>query len=351
MIKSNEYIKFNSKKVDILKLLLAVLVVCIHTTKVGVLLRPVFRIAVPLFFIITSYLFFLKQSQLATLYERRRALWRYVKRILILYLFWFVVLLEPTSRARQWFDDFGIDKMLDIVKNFFLSSTFMASWFLMASVVAVVIVWFLAEKKVKDLWLLVLGAVSYVCCCMVSNYYFLCQSIPGFEKAYTSFAQVFTSPYNSFPVALLFVAMGKCLAQRSLHLSTRALCTVLGLSLVLIYCEFFFIKYCGTVVNDDCYLALPLLCMSVFMLVGQSAPLESSFDTKALRACSTIIYCSHATIAYQVGCELRELLLNPNSFQYLAFRFVGTFLCVFVLSYTILQLEKLKPLSFLRYSH
>lgn len=351
MIQSNDYVKYNSKKIDILKLILAILVVCIHTTRVGGALRPIFRIAVPLFFIISSYLFFLKQSKQATVIERKRALWRYVKRILILYFFWFVVLFEPTARARQWFNDFNFGTVLDIVKNFFLSSTFIASWFLIASIVAMVIVWFLAEKKVKDVWLLALGAVLYGVCCLVSNYYFLCLSIPGFESAYSTFTQVFTYPFNSFPVALLFVVMGKILAQRSLHIPIRALRIMLALSLVLIYCEFFFIKYCGTVVCDDCYFALPPLCMSLFMLVGQSTPMAISYDTTPLRAYSTIIYCSHATIAFQVGCELRELLLNPNSFQYLAFRFVATFLCVFVLSYTILKLEKLKPLSFLRYSH
>ena len=71
----------NGNKFDILKLVLAILIVGIHSTKAGMILRPVFRLAVPLFFIISSYLFFLKQCTLSSWRERYKGLKKYAKRI------------------------------------------------------------------------------------------------------------------------------------------------------------------------------------------------------------------------------------------------------------------------------
>ena len=113
----------NGNKFDILKLVLAIFIVGIHSTRAGMILRPVFRLAVPLFFIISSYLFFLKQCTLSSWIERYKGLKKYAKRILLLYLFWFLLLFPFTIYYREWYVDFCPDKLITIARSFFFGST------------------------------------------------------------------------------------------------------------------------------------------------------------------------------------------------------------------------------------
>lgn len=156
----------NGNKFDILKFVLAILIVGIHSSKVGMAFRPVLRLAVPLFFIISSYLFFWKQSTLNSSRERFKGLKKYIKRILSLYFFWFILLLPFTIYYREWNIDFDPEKLLTIARSFFFGSTFVASWFLMASLIGVVVVWLLSAMKVKSVWIIGTGAVIYALCCL-----------------------------------------------------------------------------------------------------------------------------------------------------------------------------------------
>lgn len=47
---SCQYLKNDGRRFDILKFVLAILVVLIHTSQQGMLFRPILRAAVPLFF-------------------------------------------------------------------------------------------------------------------------------------------------------------------------------------------------------------------------------------------------------------------------------------------------------------
>ena len=60
--------------IDILKIILALFVVVIHSGIDKTVLAPVLRIAVPLFFIISSYFFFTKNAKLQTNKEKNTAL-------------------------------------------------------------------------------------------------------------------------------------------------------------------------------------------------------------------------------------------------------------------------------------
>lgn len=79
------------KEIEILdaaKFVMAVMVVGIHTLgRYGI--YPLFRIAVPLFFMISSYLFFSNTEKRGNL----RYLKNFCIRNLKLYIFWFVVLM------------------------------------------------------------------------------------------------------------------------------------------------------------------------------------------------------------------------------------------------------------------
>lgn len=341
----------NGNKFDILKFVLAILIVGIHSSKSGMIFRPVLRLAVPLFFIISSYLFFLKQSKLTTHQDRFHGLKRYTKRILRLYTFWFLLLLPFIIYYREWYVDFGPEKLITIARSFFFGSTFVASWFLMASLIGVTIVRLLSSLKVKNSVILVIGVVIYMLCCLVSNYYNLLSHCPSFVKAYTCYTDIFTQPFNSFPCSILFVGIGKILAEKELSPSNKLLWIVLFFSMVLLYVEFYITQHYFKAYYDDCFLLLPVACACIFMLIGQSSPRKTGYDTIKLRTYSTIIYCCHGTLISIMNSVLNFIKMNEiNCIIQFAMFFITIFLSIAICE-LLMRLERRRYLGWLKYSH
>lgn len=136
-------IRRNYDSIDVAKFVLSIFVVVIHIhpfEAYTVFLRPVLRTAVPLFFLISSYFFFVRHKDLPTLDDRVAHLEKYVSRNLKLYLFWMIVLLVPTIKYRQWFANGFFNGVCLWFRAFFTDSTFIASWFIMAAVIATIII-------------------------------------------------------------------------------------------------------------------------------------------------------------------------------------------------------------------
>lgn len=294
LLPSNYYCSQDGRRFDILKIVLAIFVVAIHTTTMDFFLRPILRIAVPIFFIMTSYFFFLNQKKMNSYQEKKKALIKFSKRYLLLYLFWFIVLLPITVICRKWYVNFGFETLINVIKCFLFSSTFRASWFLTASLINIVFVWW-ASRKISDIWLIVLGLLFYFPCCLFSNYNNIVENENVIES-YIKYASCFSTPYNSFPVALLFIMFGKILAEKSILFSNRKIIFYLIMSIISLYIEFYIIQYNRLFLFDDCYLSLVPSSLLIFMLIGQNH-ITISFPTREIRKCSTIIYCCHASIA------------------------------------------------------
>ena len=159
-----EQIKDTQKKgmdiLDLVKLILSFMVVAIHTKLFDPFLYPWLRLAVPLFFMISSYLFFKKINGCEHTKERNKALKDFALRNLKLYAFWFIVLFPVSGFIRGWFDMGGEDAIVNIIINFFIGSTFVASWFISALIIGVVII-FIARNANKTA-LLTVGIILYI---------------------------------------------------------------------------------------------------------------------------------------------------------------------------------------------
>lgn len=120
---------------------MALLVVSIHTQgfcgeHLINTLAPLNQVAVPVFFILTSLFYFKKVRQTGVSFK---SLGQYVKRIGILYLFWFVVSLPYVMAARKYFIENGFYDIIRLVIDVMFRSTYGGSWFLSATVVSVVV--------------------------------------------------------------------------------------------------------------------------------------------------------------------------------------------------------------------
>lgn len=194
----------NYNGIDVAKLVFGIMVVAIHTMgKYG--LYPFLRIAVPMFFCISSFLFFEKCDGKNDSQRLKRFLFRNAK----LYTFWFTVLLLPTLFIGGWLKGNLLVNAIRFIVKIFVGSTFAASWYIPALMICIGIIYWCC-KKVPDWVMLFISFLVYVLCCIASNY---CGFLP---EASILFRAIIIYPgtiYNSFPVGLLWVTLGKCMAN------------------------------------------------------------------------------------------------------------------------------------------
>lgn len=150
-------IKNNIDSFDLSKLILSLLVITIHIPLLSDYLNPIARIAVPLFFMMSSYFFFGKINA-APKQERSNALKQFLLRNIKLYVFWFIVLLPITLYLRNYFADGFLTGLLRFLQDLLFYSTFRASWYITALCISVTIICFLSNKISNR----VLLAISFV---------------------------------------------------------------------------------------------------------------------------------------------------------------------------------------------
>ena len=157
-----DYLDKGGDKYDLLKLILSILIVLLHTRPLPSLLVPILRTAVPLFFIMSAFFFFNKIKQQAWS-KQILLLKRFTKRNLRLYLFWFIVLFPVTLSRHSWFESGLMLGIIRMIRSFLFGSTFAASWFIMALVISVSIVT-IASKCVSNWWIASCSLILYVIC-------------------------------------------------------------------------------------------------------------------------------------------------------------------------------------------
>lgn len=135
--------------IDLFKFIAASLIVCIHT-------RPFYanpsldlywtevicHTAVPFFFCFSSYIFF----------KRGKSIGDYIKRMLSLYLVWFIIEI-PFVYLRFFHHQELLPATKEFIVGLLFHNTFFASWFITASWQAMLIVWLLAKRSTKVLYL------------------------------------------------------------------------------------------------------------------------------------------------------------------------------------------------------
>lgn len=334
-------IRRNYDSIDVAKFVLSIFVVVIHIhpfEAYTVFLRPVLRTAVPLFFLISSYFFFVRHKDLPTLDDRVAHLEKYVSRNLKLYLFWMIVLLVPTIKYRQWFANGFFNGVCLWFRAFFTDSTFIASWFIMAAVIATIIIT-ISSRYISNKVLLLFSLAPFCICCLLCNY-----RNTTFTQAHMGSIMSTGINFTSYWVALFWVVTGKILAEKSFEksFSQRGLLLLSALGLTVLYAEQALVTSRGWAVADDCYFALPLLCIPVFLLL-LSCDIQVGC-ARFLRSASTVTFCLHATLQYVLrdcfGC-------NASSNMMLIIVLMSSW----GLTYLILKLERMPNLCWLKYSH
>lgn len=336
-----------NQALDTMKLILSVFVVLIHAEVDIGILQPFLRTAVPLFFITSAWFFFRKTESCGSSEARRSVLARFLKRNMMLYGFWFVVLLPITLYVRKWFSGTIAQGILGFLQSFLFNSTFRASWYIMALNIGMCIALWLSLRLSPGVQVLVTLPV-YLLCCLFTNYYGIAARSEGIMAVYGAYIAAFRSLSNSFPVALLWLSLGRWFANNRLPLSRPWLYAAAAISGIALAAEYLLVSRFGLQKGDDAYLMLVPLCSAIFCLVKDSPSPWTGIRRSG--HISTIVYASHASVITVVGAVVRRVLGEG---------FTGMNWIIFALSMTvcalgcgmIFRLEKHRRFRWLRFAY
>lgn len=291
----------NNDSIDLLRVFCAILVVGIHTDPFGryqILFSPIERTAVPIFFIMSSYFLF---KRLMTTLEKNKVIMKFVKKNLLFYITWFIVLFPITWHMRDYYHRGFKEAIVQTVYCFLFDSTFRASWFVMALIIGTLIVYYCSSALGNNVTFL-LGMFCYIICVISSNYIALNENFVNLHM------------FTSFPVSIIWIFAGKMIAEKEDKLQEKIKSNKLFwgniIAMAILYFEMFIIHKFGLdggLGNDDCYFMLLLVCPALFLLF-LNINIFAPFLRKA-RNTTKVWYCSHASISYLI-----YLLLGMNGY-------------------------------------
>lgn len=328
---------------DLLKLILSLFVVCIHTRLLPAVFHPWVRTAVPLFFLMSAYFFFHKLKSLKE-EDRSGYLKKYVKRNLLLYLFYFVLLLPVTIIRQGYLHDSVLLILPHFLQDLVFGSTFYASWFIMASVEGTILLYFLA-KRLPNWALILIGALLYAVGCAFSVYRPLLDNFHAVQSLMDSYQKIFLNPHNSVIVSIIWIAIGKTMAESEKTISRPKLIAFVLTSGILLEAEYLLLRPEDN--QDDCFIMLIPFCISVFRLLLDCSSVTIN-HAAYLRKFSTMIYAMHGSVLFLLRYFLGALAPSLNQPVVL---WLCTVLICTVYGFLILRLEKIERLRFLRYAH
>ena len=289
---------------DITKVILCVMIVAIHTNLLPKLLYPWLRLAVPLFFIISSFLLSTKINNSPSS-KQKDIIKIYILRLIKLYIFWFVVLLPITIYVRRdWFNNGLYIGLLNIIIKPMISSTFLASWYLSASIIGTIIVHNI-YNKVNYKVLIVLFSMIYLICCLTSSYSFLYENNNSIKSIFNILT--FIQPHFSFLVSLIFILFGIIISKNLIIINKKIKPLLLVLSIIMLYIEWIVIFNINKTYNNDCYIFLMPTAILIFSSI-KDIKIKVK-NNRLLRQFSSFVYPLHASVAI-INQKILEMIIN-----------------------------------------
>lgn len=324
-------------RLDILKFIMALLIVAIHSEAVNdfpivyEVMNPVIMSAVPMFFVISAFLLFrkIRQSQLSGQQERGILL-HFTWRLFLLYSFWMVVQFPLVIHTRHYLSMSFLEFIYNFLLDIAFRSTFHGAWFFSALVVGTWLIYF-ASKILKDktIWILPLFVALYI---------YHADDLPvQYQTFWFLYQENVINPQNSFLVSLFWISAGFILANpdiiekienlRNSYVMGGLFCIAWLLSIMLL--------------DSRVIMVLPLF------VLFYNWNLESKPIYKMMRQSSILIFTLHFIFIgiFRMVCPNVELL------QHGLFLYVILVLLCLLSSLVILKLKDCKIFSWLKYSY
>lgn len=304
---------------DAFKIIAALLVVAIHTSPLTtyspdgdfLLTRSLARVAVPFFFMVTGH--FVLGSVLDGK-EPFSALWRQVKKILLLYLV-AVVLYIPVGIYAGHYQDLT---PLSALRLLVFDGTFYHLWYFPACATGLLLV-YLLHRVLRGRGLMAVTVLLYLIGLFGDSYYGLSAALSPLAAAYEAGFQVFSFTRNGLFMAPIFLLLGARLGRKPSSVPAAVNGIGLVLSLTLLSTEAFALRHFDLQRHDSMYLLLPVVMVFLYRLLLDwkiQAPV-------ACRTLSTWVYILHPAMIVAVrgfagAVGLTALLVENSLVHYLA---------------------------------
>lgn len=293
-------IVFQLDALDGCKLMLACMVVGIHAGFVGspwvnAIVWPLLRCAVPLFFTISSFLFF---SRLKNADDARGQVLRYCRRVATLYLFWsavwFPFALMQAKAGGCFSQGYGVGA-LKFLWRLVLGGGFVGGWFIVASALAILLI-FILSKACRNELMVCVGLGAQVVCCLKSSYADTLS--PGMLTVIGGIESVFGEVYLSVFAAIFWTVVGKICAEKDLRMSGRT-GSLLGLFFYGGLVSEWWMRYQATgVIRFDCYFCLMPFCVLVFIMLKNAR--FKLVHARIMRSLSVVLFCTYGAIVFHL---------------------------------------------------
>ena len=305
--------KRTDSKFDILKLVMAVFVVALHTDLFPYVLYPWLRIAVPMFFIMTGYFFFKKINKFSEYNTQVSIVKGFVVRNVKLYAFWFLFQLPMILYIRKdlYFGHGLLKGLWAFVKSILFGSTFTASWYIVASIYGVLIIFF-GLRKVPNGVLLVISGVIYILLSLFLSYKVIVFEIPFMKSIYDVWCSFFGNPATSFLSAVVWISCGKCFADGTFRNKKTFYAVISVVTGVALYAEWRFVIMLGGSYKNDCYFILLPFCIGLFGYLNSLGEVSISHSVN-MRRCSTILFALHGVVGRLNAIFFREILNTKST--------------------------------------
>lgn len=324
------------KGIDIVKFIMALFVVILHTHPLYAVNRTadfltadvIARVAVPFFFAATG---FLLETQISGHRAGvRETIVRYVWKVLKLYCIWTVIYM-PVILYNKFIVNgetvaYGI---FTLIRDFIFAGSYGQLWYLPAAAVGLVVVFtlrkYLGEGKTAllllALFLMGLATQSYfgLASALVSPDGILWQGMKAVKK-------VMVTCRNGVFFGSIFIYMGTWIARRDIKIKVWEAVSGLAISTLLLCVEAAYLWSIGSVREKDMYL---LLLPAVFFLMLLALQIQVGWDTVYLRKTSTNIYLVHTAFKFIYREFVGER--NENGIPLFLFTLAGSFAAVYLI--------------------
>lgn len=334
--------------IDLIKLISAYAVVAIHSEFMGNLIYPYARLAVPIFFICTGYFAFTKLDSIVSKNEKIYTYKKIIKRYLLLYLFWFSVMLPYTIYVRGYHKKSFYTFLKEFIKDLIFGSTFRASWYIMACVIGISIIFGLSFKM-SNKAILSVTLPCYMFATFCSELQLFYKEYPIIDTIIKKIIESTGSPYTNFVISLIYITIGREISSlgiekiknnRNKYLASAILSFILLISEYNLLSNTEYLVY-----NCDCYFSL-VICSSYIVLfaLGSSAIVPYA---NTLRKVSTITYFIHIPIIS--FCKIIFKIFKVTDKNNISL-FMLVIILSFVISNVIISLQEKKKIKILMYA-
>ena len=318
---------------DLGKFICALLIVALHSPRsTNIIIRSVIidtfaYYAVPFFFATSSFLYF---SRIQT----RQNLWKYIKRLGLLYIIWLIINLPIIFYCDYWIEDRNFTNFCYIFFNkIILGISYHGSWYISASIKSVLIIYILS-KWVNNFWLFIISLSMFLL--FTTTHYYSVFFPVSYLNIMMPIIDVFSPIGTSTYLAVIFVILGKIIAENNLVLN-KIPCYILSFSLlffiILGFIEIFTMKYINGETYTGYYMSIYII-IPLLIIYLKKQDVKQAIIYKVLRRQSTFIFFVHFILLFFYGGAKNHNILDLSPhIVYFLIVFISMLLCE--LTYTL----------------